>query len=251
MADLTAITLPTDLNAQGLSAQDGRQLKNYLYQLTEQLRYVLSNLDGENMTAAYNQTQRATGVKLVELTQQQKENLDSLRQALIHKADQIAHDYQSAIQKSESLLESRVEERYAAQSQSMQATLESLVTSQVQQTSREFQIRLGEVSQLVAQTDTALEQLRTATETWFRFTQQGLEIGAGQNGSASPYALCIDNEKLAFLRYGQVVASLRYDKLYISAAEATDRISIGGSAGEGYYDFITTGTGLGVKWRAN
>ena len=251
MADITSITLPTDLNAQGLSASEGRQLKNYLYQLTEQLRYVLANLDTDNMTAAYNQAVSSSGVKLVALTQQQKQDMDAMRRALVQKASQIAHDYQSAIEKSASQLESRVEERYAAQSESMQAGLESLVQSQISQTSRELQIRLGEVSQLVGQTDAALEEMRTASETWFRFTKEGLEIGAGENGTASPYALRVDNQQLAFLRYGTAVASLRYDKLYISAAEAADRISIGGSAGEGYYDFITTATGLGVKWRAN
>lgn len=251
MADITTITLPTDLNAQGLSSTDGRQLKNYLYQLTEQLRYVLGNLDSDNMSSAYNQAVSANGVKLVELTEQQKADIESLRQALIQKADQIAHDYQSAINQSASALESRVEERYAAQSQSLQASMESLVASQVSQTSREFQIKLAEVSKLTEQTDDALKTMQNAAETWFRFTQNGLEIGAGENGEASPYALCIDNEKLAFLRYGVPVASLQYDKLYISAAEATDRISIGGSAGEGYYDFITTATGLGIKWRAS
>ncbi len=251
MADITSITLPTDLHMQGLSASDGRQLKNYLYQLTEQLRYVLANLDDDNMSASYQQAMSSNGVKLVELTEQQKAEIESLRQQLIQTADKIAHDYQSAIHQSASELESRVDERYMAQSQSMQASLQSLVTSQVSQTSRELQIRLGEVSQLVQQTDDALKTMQMSAETWFRFTQQGLEIGAGENGQASPYALRIDNKELAFLRYGQPVASLRYDKLYISAAEATDRISIGGSAGEGYYDFITTATGLGIKWRAN
>ncbi len=251
MADITSITLPTDLNMQGLSASDGRQLKNYLYQLTEQLRYVLANLDSDNMSSAYNQAVSSNGVKLTQLTDQQKKDIDSLRQALVQKADQIAHDYQSAIEQSASQLESRVEEQYAAQSESLKASMESLVSNQVSQTSRELQIRLAEVTQLTEQTDTALETIRKATETWFRFTQKGLEIGAGENGQASPYALRIDNEKLAFLRYGAEVASLQYDRLYITAAEVTDRISIGGSAGEGYYDFITTATGLGIKWRAN
>lgn len=251
MADIASITLPTDLNMQGLSASDGRQVKNYLYQLTEQLRYVLANLDSDNMSAAYNQAIGVNGVKITQLTEQQKADIDALRQALVQKASQIAHDYQSAIEQSASHLESRVEEQYAAQSESLKASMESLISSQVSQTSREFQIRLAEVTQLTQQTDAALETLRKATETWFRFTADGLEIGAGENGQASPYALRIDNEKLAFLRYGTEVASLQYDRLYITAAEVTDRISIGGSAGEGYYDFVTTATGLGVKWRAN
>lgn len=251
MADISTILLPTDLTAQGLSTADGRQLKNYLYQLTEQLRYVLANLDSENMSAAYNQSMGGAAVQIARLTETQQQEISGLRAALIQKASQIAHDYQSAIAQSESEIETRVDERYTAQSQSLQASLESLVTSTVTQTSRELNITLGEVNRLAKQTDEALAALQTAAETWFRFTADGLEIGAGANGQPGPYALRIDNEKLAFTRSGVTVATLQYDKLHITAAQITDRLSIGGSAGEGYYDFITTATGLGIKWRAN
>ena len=61
----------------------------------------------------------------------------------------------------------------------------------------------------------------------------------------------IDDQRLSFLRYGVTVAYFQYNRLYVTAVEAADRVSIGGSTDEGFYDFITTATGLGIKWRAN
>lgn len=36
-----------------MDPEDARALKNYLYQLTEQLEYVLTNLSGENMNEEF------------------------------------------------------------------------------------------------------------------------------------------------------------------------------------------------------
>ena len=48
MAGLGKISLPR-LSEQ-MDPEDARALRNYLYQLQEQLQYVLSNLDGENLS---------------------------------------------------------------------------------------------------------------------------------------------------------------------------------------------------------
>ncbi len=251
MADLSSITLPTNLDAAGVSGKDAKQLKSYLYQLTEQLRYVLANLDSDNMSATYNAGTAAAGVKLAELTAQQRQDFAALRQKLVATATKIAHDYESAITTADDALKAEVTERYTAANETTRQSLESLVDSSVTQTSREINVSLSSVAALTQKTADALETLENTQDTWFRFTADGLELGKSENGAASPYTLRIDNEKLAFLRYGSVVAFLQYNRLYVTAAEVSDRLSIGGSAGEGFYDFITTATGLGVKWRAN
>lgn len=48
IAGLGKISLPR-LSEQ-MDPADARALRNYLYQLQEQLQYVLSNLDGENLS---------------------------------------------------------------------------------------------------------------------------------------------------------------------------------------------------------
>ena len=42
MADISSIRLPDVLTVTGADGIDGKKLKSYLYQLTEQLRYVLA-----------------------------------------------------------------------------------------------------------------------------------------------------------------------------------------------------------------
>ena len=68
--------------------------------------------------------------------------------------------------------------------------------------------------------------------------------------SESPYSINIDNEKMAFLQNGNEIAYVQYNKMHINAIEAMDRMSVGAAADGGYFDFISTIYGMGVKWRA-
>lgn len=251
MADLTSIRLPGDLSATDLNTADGKKLKSYLYQLTEQLRYVLANLDDENMSSSYNAAAAARAVEIAKLTEAQQESFAALRDKIVSTANRIAHEYQSALAQESDRITAQVTEMYAAHSETERAGLESLIESQVTQTSRELNLNFQTVSQLAQATADALELLQSDTRTWFRFGQDGLEIGKAEDGAALPYTLRMDNQRLSFLRYGVTVAYLQYNRLYVTAVEAADRVSIGGSAGEGFYDFVTTATGLGVKWRAS
>ena len=51
LAGLSGIAMPQF--GDKLDPEDARALKNYLYQLTEQLEYVLTNLSGENMNEEF------------------------------------------------------------------------------------------------------------------------------------------------------------------------------------------------------
>ena len=48
LAGLNGISLPSFVSS--MDPEDARALRNYLYQLQEQLGYVLTNLDSENMS---------------------------------------------------------------------------------------------------------------------------------------------------------------------------------------------------------
>ena len=78
----------------------------------------------------------------------------------------------------------------------------------------------------------------------------GLNIGKQQDGDESPYSINIDNEKMGFLQNGVEIAYVQYNKMHINAIEAMDRLSVGAAADGGYFDFISTEYGMGVKWRA-
>ena len=51
LAGLSGIAMPQF--GDKMDPEDARALKNYLYQLTEQLEYVLTNLSGENMNVEF------------------------------------------------------------------------------------------------------------------------------------------------------------------------------------------------------
>ena len=203
------------------------------------------------MSATYNEGVAARQLQITQLTEQQRQTFAELKKQLVSTANKIAHDYEATVERAADAITARVTEQYAAENESERARLESLIQSQVTQTSRELSLNFQTVAQLTKQTAAALEQLQSDTDTWFRFDADGLEIGKAEDGAALPYTLRIDNQRLSFLRYGVTVAYFQYNRLYVTAVEAADRISVGGSAGEGFYDFVTTATGLGVKWRAS
>ena len=51
LAGLSGIAMPQF--GEKMDPEDARALKNYLYQLTDQLEYVLTNLSGENMNEEF------------------------------------------------------------------------------------------------------------------------------------------------------------------------------------------------------
>ena len=109
---------------------------------------------------------------------------------------------------------------------------------------------LTELEQRVTDQEDALLDYKHETSTYFRFNQNGLNIGKQEDGDESPYSINIDNEKMGFLQNGQEIAYVQYNKMHINAIEAMDRLSVGAAADGGYFDFISTEYGMGIKWRA-
>ena len=109
---------------------------------------------------------------------------------------------------------------------------------------------LETLSQRVSDQEDALLDYKHETSTYFRFNASGLNIGKQEDGDESPYSINLDNEKMAFLQNGTEIAYVQYNKMHINAIEAMDRLSVGAAADGGYFDFISTIYGMGVKWRA-
>ena len=106
------------------------------------------------------------------------------------------------------------------------------------------------LAQRISDQEDALLDYKHETSTYFRFNTDGLNIGKQEDGDESPYSINIDNEKMGFLQNGVEIAYVQYNKMHINAIEAMDRLSVGAAADGGYFDFISTEYGMGVKWRA-
>lgn len=120
----------------------------------------------------------------------------------------------------------------------------------IAQTDEALSDSVGELNQRVSDQEDALLDYKHETSTYFRFNENGLNIGKQQDGDESPYSINLDNEKMAFLQNGSEIAYVQYNKMHINAIEAMDRLSVGAAADGGYFDFISTEYGMGVKWRA-
>ena len=46
------------------------------------------------------------------------------------------------------------------------------------------------------------------------------------------------------------IAYIQYNKMHINAIEALNAMSVGATEDGGFFDFISTPQGMGVKWRS-
>lgn len=122
--------------------------------------------------------------------------------------------------------------------------------TKLDQTAKNFNLSVTSLSDRVTEQGSEVSSYREELETYFDFGDDGLQIGKKINGENQQYSINIDNEKMGFLQDGSEVAYIRYNKLHINAVEAMDRLSVGAAADGGYFDFISTEYGMGVKWRA-
>lgn len=118
------------------------------------------------------------------------------------------------------------------------------------ETSKGFNMSVNSLTDRITEQGNEVNSYREQLQTYFGFSEDGLEIGKKVNGEKQQYSINIDNERMGFLQDGSEVAFIQYNKLHINAVETMDRLSVGAAADGGYFDFISTEYGMGVKWRA-
>ena len=123
-------------------------------------------------------------------------------------------------------------------------------STKLEETSKGFNMSVNSLTDRITEQGNETNSYREQLQTYFGFSEDGLEIGKKVNGEKQQYSINIDNERMGFLQDGSEVAFIQYNKLHINAVEAMDRLSVGAAADGGYFDFISTEYGMGVKWRA-
>lgn len=123
-------------------------------------------------------------------------------------------------------------------------------STKLKETSKGFNMSVNSLTDRITEQGNEVNSYREQLQTYFGFSEDGLEIGKKVNGEKQQYSINIDNERMGFLQDGSEVAFIQYNKLHINAIEAMDRLSVGAAADGGYFDFISTEYGMGVKWRA-
>lgn len=123
-------------------------------------------------------------------------------------------------------------------------------STKLEETSKGFNMSVNSLTDRITEQGNEVNSYREQLQTYFGFSEDGLEIGKKVNGEKQQYSINIDNERMGFLQDGSEVAFIQYNKLHINTVEAMDRLSVGAAADGGYFDFISTEYGIGVKWRA-
>ena len=123
-------------------------------------------------------------------------------------------------------------------------------STKLEETSKGFNMSVNSLTDRITEQGNEVNSYREQLQTYFGFSEDGLEIGKKVNGEKQQYSINIDNERMGFLQDGSEVAFIQYNKLHINAVEAMDRLSVGAAADGGYFDFISTEYGMGIKWRA-
>lgn len=123
-------------------------------------------------------------------------------------------------------------------------------STKLEETSKGFNMSVNSLTDRITEQGNEVNSYREQLQTYFGFSEDGLEIGKKVNGEKQQYSINIDNERMGFLQDGSEVAFIQYNKLHINAVEAMDRLSVGAAADGGYFDFISTEYGMSVKWRA-
>lgn len=117
--------------------------------------------------------------------------------------------------------------------------------SVMEQTAKDISFTFTESKQYTIDATKPFQEFVEEVKSYQRFTSEGLELGK----SDSPFMAKLGNERLSFLQNGVEIAYISNNKLYITEAQVTERMSVGNS--NGYFDWEMTTTGLGVKWRSS
>lgn len=114
----------------------------------------------------------------------------------------------------------------------------------IQQTSEDITFQFEQSKEFTVEATSEFQTFMEEVKTYQRFSADGLELGKLN----SPFITKLGNEKLSFLQDGIEIAYISNNKLYITEAQVTEKLSVG-TDDYGYFDWIMTNTGLGLKWR--
>lgn len=118
------------------------------------------------------------------------------------------------------------------------------IKSNIRQTQQDVTISFSRAEEDIADVSNALNAYKSEVEVYQRFSADGLELGK----TNSRFKAKLDNTKLAFTQDDEEVAYVSNNKLYITEAEVTNKLSIG-TESHGFFDWITTPNGMGLRWR--
>lgn len=195
------------------------RLKNCLFRLTEQLKYVLSNLDEANF--ASNVRSAIGGVEVA------RQDVSELREAIIRTA--------TVIRSAEERIEATLKNEYAAISDIGAYTEEAIASYEVDGRGVEQYFRV--ISDVAGAVDDLSGYIRTGV---LDGGVIGVEIG-DLTSDFAPFKVRLTGQRLSFIAGSEEVAYMSDSTLFITQAHVTGKLTLGS------YEIDTT-DGLAFKY---
>lgn len=144
---------------------------------------------------------------------------------------------------------STTEQNLAEQISNVETVLRSelTLTDTIFQTTFERTVQKS-IDQSIMDVSDSLWDYQQTVRKYMRYDASGtLTLGDEE----SLFKTQLTNQRLSFLENDIEVAYISNRSMYITNARVTDTLSIGTDNGYGYFDWVVTMTGLGLKWRSD
>lgn len=135
-------------------------------------------------------------------------------------------------------------EQTATQLRDSLSGLETSLQSVIAQTAKDITFAFNEATNYTVTANGEILEYINKIQSYQRFNANGLELGV----LGSPFLARLGNTRLSFLQNGVEIAYISNNKLYITEANVTQKLSIGVES-SGCFDWVMAATGLALKWR--
>jgi len=217
---------------------DINDIKKYLNKLTDELKLVLMNLDGENLEANYKKKIEDTEIKAIK----NEENAKEIIRSIINRADKITKSYEKYVGETSDALIASVNEKYIAKTDREELISDTLarVDLSAESLNAVFEKKYSVNFEDLVNEISGLTDFETLYKTYIRLSAEGIRIGK----EGSPFEALFSNDSLSFLQNGVKVAYITNKKLYITDANVTNELVLGLEDGTPLYTLKASLNGL-------
>lgn len=122
--------------------------------------------------------------------------------------------------------------------------LEAALESSISQTAQDITFAFEQATNYTVTATGEILEYINRIQSYQRFDANGLELGV----LGSPFLARLGNTKLSFVQNGAEIAYISNNRLYITEASVTNKLSIG-TEESGSFEWLMTDAGLALKWR--
>lgn len=235
-------------------SKDGNAIYNMLAAYKISTEYLEAGcVTAEKLSAEYKQSVTTEMEETVDETLTDYSTTEETKTLIANTGGTIRTEVAESVKTVTDTTNAKIDDRLAQAKDYTDSVHQEITTeysTKLEETSKGFNMSVNSLTDRITEQGNEVNSYREQLQTYFGFSEDGLEIGKKVNGEKQQYSINIDNERMGFLQDGSEVAFIQYNKLHINAVEAMDRLSVGAAADGGYFDFISTEYGMGVKWRA-